>query len=70
MIDINFNSIKVQLEQSILRAKPYTERNFNSIKVQLEPLAPELFNCRPDYFNSIKVQLEPQQTLPVDMSVT
>ena len=63
---MNFNSIKVQLEQHNGKRRDTRDRYFNSIKVQLElsdSLSPEL---RQQYFNSIKVQLEPYEYKKVD----
>ena len=34
---LNFNSIKVQLERTLLQCFLQLSKNFNSIKVQLEP---------------------------------
>ena len=55
---LNFNSIKVQLEQ----AEEYLCHNldlyFNSIKVQLEPIKRLMLYIAIVNFNSIKVQLE------------
>ena len=58
IIVLHFNSIKVQLEQSILRQTPYKHLYFNSIKVQLEQTWFEQHSFQLLDFNSIKVQLE------------
>ena len=54
----NFNSIKVQLEQSSLTQISRGFSYFNSIKVQLEHLSLNAFDNLDSHFNSIKVQLE------------
>ena len=40
LMHLNFNSIKVQLEQATLENTQSIKNNFNSIKVQLEPAKP------------------------------
>ena len=55
---MNFNSIKVQLELSLVLRVLLTFIYFNSIKVQLERLVLISLLAVLLYFNSIKVQLE------------
>ena len=56
---MNFNSIKVRLEQT-LHLQDFTyQGNFNSIKVRLELVLLSLLLKLIHHFNSIKVRLEP-----------
>ena len=55
---LDFNSIKVRLEQKFAYLGSIHMPNFNSIKVRLELLTSSVSFTLFDYFNSIKVRLE------------